>query len=132
MADAARRQETLRSALGRVRGLGSAHAGVAHWVAQRLTAVALLPLTLWFVVSIVGMLGASQAEVRAWIASPLASVLLLLLVAATFHHLSLGLQVVIEDYVHHEEAKLAAQIAQKFACVLLGVAGCLSILRIAL
>jgi succinate dehydrogenase / fumarate reductase membrane anchor subunit len=123
---------SLRSGLGRVRGLGSARDGVAHWWAQRVTAVALVPLTLWFVFSIATMAGASQAEVQAWIAAPLVTVLLLLLVVATFQHLSLGLQVVIEDYIRHEETKVAALLAQKFACIVLGLAACLAILRIAL
>jgi succinate dehydrogenase / fumarate reductase membrane anchor subunit len=122
----------LRSPLGRVRGLGAAHDGVGHWWAQRLSAVALVPLTLWFVFSIIGLAGASQAEVRAWIAAPWATVLLLLLVFTTFHHLTLGLQVVIEDYIHHEETKLAVQLLQKFACIGLGLAAAVAVLRVAL
>jgi succinate dehydrogenase / fumarate reductase membrane anchor subunit len=123
---------SMRTGLGRVRGLGSARDGVAHWWAQRATAVALVPLSLWFVLSVATMAGASQAEVQAWIASPLVSVLLLLLVVATFQHLSLGLQVVIEDYIRHEETRVAMLLAQRFACIVLGLASVLAILRVAL
>jgi succinate dehydrogenase / fumarate reductase membrane anchor subunit len=132
MADARGGRASLRTGLGRVRGLGSARDGVAHWWAQRVTAIALVPLTLWFVVSVIGLAGASQDAVRAWIAAPVSTVLLLLLVFATFQHLSLGLQTVIEDYVHAEGAKVAALLAQKFACIVLGLACVVAILRIAL
>jgi succinate dehydrogenase / fumarate reductase membrane anchor subunit len=122
----------MRTGLGRVRGLGSARDGVGHWWAQRVTAIALVPLTLWFVFSVIGLAGAGQDAVRAWIAAPVSTVLLLLLVFATFQHLSLGLQVVIEDYIRHEEARIALQLAQKFACVALGLACVVAVLRIAL
>jgi succinate dehydrogenase / fumarate reductase membrane anchor subunit len=127
-------RRSLRTGLGRVRGLGSARDGVAHWWAQRVTAVALVPLTLWFVFSVAQLAGAgaSQDAVRAWIAAPVPTVLLLLLIVATFQHLSLGLQTVIEDYIHHEETKLAVQLAQKFACVALALAAIVAVLRIAL
>jgi len=121
---------SLRSPLGRVRGLGAAKEGVAHWWAQRLTAIALVPLCLWFVVSVAAMTGADHATVRAWVASPLVASLLVLLIAATFHHAYLGLQVVIEDYVHHEGAKLASLLAIKAAAILLAVIGVLSVLRL--
>ena len=87
----------LRSSLGRARGLGSAKEGVQHWWVQRMTALALVPLCLWFVASIVGLAGAPREEVVAWIGRPVPATLLLLLVAAGFHHSQLGLQVVIED-----------------------------------
>src|SRR5271168_2302678 len=99
--------DMLRSPLGRARGLGSARAGSKHWWVQRLTAAALLPLTLWFIWSILHLTDASQADIAAWLASPLRLALLLALIAATFHHLQLGLQVVVEDYVTQEGVKLA-------------------------
>jgi succinate dehydrogenase / fumarate reductase membrane anchor subunit len=89
-----------RTPLGRVRGLGSAKEGVAHWWAQRLTALALIPLTLWFVISVVQMIGADPPQVVEWIGSPVTAILLIVLIGATFHHAQLGVQVVIEDYVH--------------------------------
>src|ERR1019366_3380257 len=113
--------DTLRSPLGRARGLGSARAGSRHWWAQRLTSVALVPLTLWFIWSIMHLTGASQADVADWLASPVRLALLLALIAATFHHLQLGMQVVIEDYVPQEGVKLAAVLAIKGLCILLAL-----------
>ncbi len=122
---------SLRTDLGKVRGLGSAKEGVAHWWAQRLTAIALVPLVLWFVSQVVGLAGADLAAVRAWIASPVVAVLLVLLLGTTFHHAQLGLQVVIEDYVHGEACKVASIIIVKFLSVALAAAGIFSVLKIA-
>jgi len=120
----------LRSDLARVRGLGSAKEGVAHWWAQRVTAVALIPLVVWFVAAIVSLVGQPHAAVVDWIASPLPSLLLVLLLVATFHHAQLGLQVVIEDYVHSEGTKLVLILLVKGAAVVLGLAGIFAVLRI--
>lgn len=121
----------MRTPLGRVRGLGSAKGGVEHWWMQRLTAVALVPLSLWFVYSMVALTGAEHASVVNWFARSRNAVLMILLVIATFHHGQLGVQVVIEDYVHSERTKLAAILIVKFAAVLLA-AGCIfGIVRIA-
>lgn len=122
---------SLETRLARVRGLGSAKDGTHHWWGQRLTAVALLPLTIWFAVSVAGMTGASYAVAVAWVGQPLNTVLLLLLIAATFQHLQLGLQVVLEDYVHAEGAKIAALMLLKFACAILAVASGYAVLRVA-
>ena len=119
-----------RSPLGRVRGLGSAKEGVAHWWAQRLTAVALVPLAVWFVASVAAHAGADHEAMRAWIGSPLVASLLVLLIVATFYHLYLGVQVVIEDYVHSEGVKIASLIAVKGASILLGVIALISVLSI--
>ena len=123
---------SMRSGLGRVRGLGSARDGVSHWWMQRLAAVALVPLSLWFVFSVAALRGASQADVQAWIAAPFVTVLLLLVVVATFLHLAMGLQTVIEDYIRDGVAKVAALLVVKWACVLFGLASVLAILRIAI
>jgi len=123
---------SLRSDLGRVRGLGSAKEGAAHWWAQRVTAVALVPLALWLVASLAALAGADVAAVRGWIAQPFTAVLLVLLIGVTFHHAQLGLQVVIEDYVHAECAKIAGIVLVKFAAVALAAAGVFSVLKIAL
>src|SRR6266516_5939430 len=96
----------MRSPLGRAIGLGSAKEGVEHWWAQRLTAIALVPLTLWFVIAIIGLVGADLETVQNWAGRPLPAILLVLLLIATFYHTSLGLQVVIEDYVHAALGKL--------------------------
>ena len=123
---------SLRSPLGRVRGLGTAKEGVSHWWAQRLTAIALVPLTVWFVVSLAALTGADYAAVRDWVGSPLIASLLILLIVATFYHAYLGLQVVIEDYVHSEAVKIGSLILIKGAAILLAVIGILSVLRLLL
>ena len=123
-------RSSLRSPLGRVRGLGSAKDGTGHWWAQRLTALALIPLILWFVVSVIVMTGADYPAVAAWIASPLVAGLLVLLIAATFYHASLGLQVVIEDYVHHEMTKMLSVLVVKALAILLALSGILSVLTL--
>ena len=118
---------SLRSPLARVRGLGTAKEGVGHWWAQRLTALALVPLSLWFVASMAWLAGADHAMVVDWVDSPLVASLLILLLVATLYHAYLGLQVVIEDYVHHEGAKLVWLLGVKGACLLLAAIGVLSV-----
>ena len=121
---------SMRSPLARVRGLGSAKDGTGHWWAQRLTALALIPLTVWFCVSVIALTGADYAAVAAWVASPVVAGLLILLVAAVFYHAVLGLQVVIEDYVHHEGSKLALLLAVKALAIVLALSGILSVLTL--
>ncbi len=121
---------SLRSPLGRVRGLGSAKSGTEHFWAQRVTAVALIPLTLWFVYSILALGDGEHAVASAWMQSPLNAVLLLLLVVATFHHMQLGLQVVIEDYIHVEYMKIVMLVIVKGASLLLGVAAAFAVLKV--
>jgi len=122
---------SLRSPLGRVRGLGSAKDGTHHWWMQRLTAVALVPLCLWFVASVAMMAGAGHAAFLAWVASPLVAILLVLLIVAVFHHAQLGLQVVIEDYVSGKGCRLACIVVVKLAAFALGVAAVFAVLKIA-
>lgn len=119
---------SLRSPLGRVRGLGSAKDGTGHWWAQRLTALALIPLGLWFCAAVIAMTGADYATVAAWAGSPLVAGLLILLLGATFYHAALGLQVVIEDYVHREMVKLLLILAVKAILSALALAAILSVL----
>ena len=121
---------SLRSPLGRVRGLGSAKSGTEHFWAQRVTAVALIPLTLWFVYSILSLGNGDHAVATAWMQSPLNAVLLLLLIFATFHHMQLGLQVVIEDYIHVEYMKIVTLVIVKGASLLLGVAAAFAVLKV--
>jgi succinate dehydrogenase / fumarate reductase, membrane anchor subunit len=121
----------LRSPLARARGLGSAQDGTAHWWAQRVTAVALVPLTIWFVASVVLLTNCTYERFTAWLGSLLPATLTILLIVATFHHAQLGLQVVIEDYVHHEGAKLAGIVLVKLAAFALGAAAVVSVLKIA-
>ena len=124
--------DMLRSPLGRARGLGSARAGSHHWWAQRLTAIALVPLTLWFIFSVIHLTGATHQVVTAWLSSPLTLGLMLALIIATFHHLQLGVQVVIEDYVHDERTKLSAVLVMKALCILLALVCIVSVLKIGL
>jgi succinate dehydrogenase / fumarate reductase, membrane anchor subunit len=125
-------QTALQSPLGRVRGLGSAKGGTHHWWMQRVTSIALLPLTIWFVFSAVGLAGLGYAETRAWIGAPVNAVLLLSLIGLTFHHMASGLQVVIEDYTRGEFARMAMVLAIKAASLLMALAAGLAVLRIAL
>ncbi len=120
---------SLRHPLATAKGLGSAKDGVAHWWHQRLSAIALALLTPWFVVFAVSLLGVGQAEVRATIAQPFTATLLLAFVLALFWHARLGLQVVVEDYVHGA-LELALQILIKFAYALAAIAAVLAIGRI--
>jgi len=121
----------MRTQLGEVRGLGSAKTGTSHFWMQRLTALALIPLTLWVVASLASMGSADYADAVAWVKSPLTSILLLALIAATFHHMQLGLQVIIEDYVHAEGLKIASLIVMKCGSVLLGLAAAFAVLKVA-
>ena len=119
-----------RTPLARARGLGSARDGVHHWWVQRLTAIALIPLVVWFAVSLVMLSGADYAVVRAWIGSPLVMVLLILTIGIGLHHGQLGMQVVIEDYVHNDGMKLALIVLMRFIAVFFGLAAIVAILRI--
>jgi succinate dehydrogenase membrane anchor subunit len=119
-----------RTPLARVRGLGSAKDGVGHWWAQRLTAIALIPLVVWFAISLVMLSGADYAAARAWIGSPLVMMLLILTIGVGLHHGQIGLQVVIEDYVGNDGWKLALIVIVKFIAVLFGLGAIVAILRI--
>ena len=122
--------DIMRSPLGRARGLGSARAGSAHWWAQRLTSIALVPLTLWFIVSAIGLEGANRADVGAWLRHPLPMAAAIALVIATFYHLQLGVQVIIEDYVHQDALRMASVLALKGVAFLVAVACIMSILHL--
>jgi succinate dehydrogenase / fumarate reductase membrane anchor subunit len=127
----AARSATLSSPLGRVRGLGSAKSGAHHWWMQRVTSLALLPLTIWLVFGLAGMAGASHAEALAWIGHPFNAVLLLAFLAAAFHHTAAGLQVVIEDYVNQSWLRTGSVLAVQAVAALLWLAASLAVLRIA-
>lgn len=120
---------SLRDPLAVARGLGSAKDGTQHWWTQRLTAVALLLLTPWFVLMALGLIGADQTAARLVLSHPLNATLLLAYVLSLFWHAQLGLQMVIEDYVHGW-AEVALQILVKFACVIGALASMLAIGRI--
>ncbi len=120
----------LRTPLAIVRGLGSAKDGTHHWWAQRLTALALVPLTLWFAARVVQHAGAAHADMVAWLSNPVDATLMLLTIVAVFHHAHLGVQVVIEDYVQHEGLRIAGILMVKAGCAVLGVACAVSVLKL--
>lgn len=125
-----RAANSIRTPLARVRGLGSAQHGVTDWWIQRVTAAALVPLTVWFVASVVSLAGASYRTVALWMGSPVNAVLLILLLAVTLRHAQLGLRVVIEDYVHNEGAKIASLLAVNAIMAILAVVSILSVLKL--
>ncbi len=122
---------TMRSTLGRVRGLGAARSGLLEWWGQRITAAALVPLAIWFVVSLLVHLNEGASSVAHWVARPWNGVLLLALLIALFRHLGLGLKVVIEDYIHAEATKLATLLVMKAVLTLFWIAATVSVLKLA-
>jgi succinate dehydrogenase / fumarate reductase membrane anchor subunit len=118
-----------RTPLSRARGLGSAKEGVHHWWMQRVTAIALIPLVVWFAISLVMLSGADFAVVRAWIGSPLVMVLLTLTIGVGLYHGQLGLQVVWEDYTEGA-LRVFLILFTKFIAVLFGLGAILAIMRI--
>ena len=121
----------LRSRLKRVKGLGTAHHGVHHWWMQRVTALAMVPLTLWFVASLVTvLLSPNVVRVAEWFASPVNTVLMAMLLVATFTHARLGVQVVIEDYVHKPFAKYVLLLGNTFVCYLFTALSLLAVLKL--
>jgi succinate dehydrogenase / fumarate reductase membrane anchor subunit len=122
---------SLRSPLGRVLGLGAAKEGVQHWWQQRLTSVALVPLSIWFVVSLLALPGLDYATVVAWMSQSTSALLLIVLVLVAAWHSQLGVRVVVEDYVHGG-AKTLLLVALSFAHTLLAAAGVFAVLKVAL
>jgi succinate dehydrogenase / fumarate reductase, membrane anchor subunit len=118
------------SPIGRVLGRGSAHEGAHHWWMQRVTAIALLPLTLWFLISLLLLPDWHYGTVATWIGTLSHGVLLALLLLCLCWHSQLGVQVVIEDYVHRPAIKVASLLVVSFAHVLLATAGVFSIIRL--
>lgn len=121
---------SLRTPLGRALGLGSAKAGFAHWWSQRMSAAALVPLGLWFVLSIAGLPSTDYWAVAAWVGEPLHAILLILLLVSLLYHSSLGVQVIIEDYVRGA-ARISALVLVQFAHVVMAVAGIYAIVMLA-
>ena len=121
---------TMKTHLARVRGLGSAKEGSHHWWMQRLTAIALIPLTVWFAISIIDIVGADHAAVVNWFSSPVISIFMILFVSTMVYHSTLGVQVVIEDYIHHEPTKLASVVSNNFFAMSVGLACVVAELRL--
>jgi succinate dehydrogenase / fumarate reductase, membrane anchor subunit len=134
MADSGKtlRVDVLRSELGRVRGLGAARAGSGHWWLERLTGLALVPLSLWFIASVIAREGATRADMIAWLHGPVPLTLMLCLIVAMFWHMELGLRVVVEDYVHHEVTRMASVLLIRAACFVAAILCIISALRLGL
>lgn len=125
-------QQDFQSPLAKARGLGSAHSGVHHWMHQRITALALIPLTVWLVWSMLALRGVPHGEFITWLQNPLNAIVLIFFVIAGFYHAALGCQVIVEDYIHCKCAKLASLIGLNLF-FLGGAIACLyAILKIAL
>tara|TARA_B100000029_G_scaffold363955_1_gene357099 strand:+ start:416 stop:784 length:369 start_codon:yes stop_codon:yes gene_type:complete len=122
----------MTSPLKSAKGLGSAKHGLSHWIAQRVTAIALVPLTIWFVSIIAFMKNASYDTAIETVSNPLNATLFLLLIIATFWHAQLGLQVIIEDYIANKMTRMTLIIITKFIFAIIGVLSALSVLRIVL
>lgn len=127
-----RSNNNLRNPLKTARGLGSAKDGTHHFIVQRITAVALVFLSLYVVWLVVSLIGGDYASVRAAVARPWNAVLLVAFLIAMFWHAQLGIQVIIEDYVHTPGLAIASQMAVRFFCVLAAIASVLAVIRIAL
>ena len=122
----------LRHPLARVKGLGASGEGSHHWWLQRASALALIPLTFWFVFSVLNHIGDDYAEVASWVSQPGVALLLILYLGFMFFHAQLGVQVVIEDYVRTEGVKLGLLLTVKAIALLAGLGSILAVLRLAL
>jgi len=122
----------MRSALGRARGLGSAKDGVHHWWIERLSAIALIPLTLWFVIAVISVAGADYDTFVAWMGKPWNAALMIMFISAAFLHGKMGMEVIIEDYVEPRCAQLTLRIFVNMMAFALGIFSIVSVLLIAL
>lgn len=121
----------LRSNIARAKGLGAAHHGVSHWWWQRMTALALVPLCLWFMAALVTqLLTPDVASIGEWLASPLDALVIVLLLVTLFVHAKLGMQMVIEDYVHAPAAKYTLLLLTAAICYSFAAAGIIAVLRL--
>lgn len=121
---------TIKTPIKHVRGLGAAKDGVSHFWHQRATAVALVPLVIWFLSSMVAIAGADYDRAKAYVAQPVTAILLILLLGTAFFHMRLGLQVIVEDYIHREGSKIALLLVITFGAVALALTAIYSVLRI--
>ena len=121
----------MRTPLGQVRGLGAGHSGTGHFIAQRLTSIAGIVLGIAFVVLVVALQGASYEEVRATLASPLVAIVLLATIFNSVVHMRIGMQVIVEDYVHHDLTKFALLAANWIVAWAIGLTAVFAILKLA-
>mgnify|MGYP000232592427 CR=1 FL=1 len=122
----------MRAPLKNVRGLGSAKEGTTHWWHQKVTAIALIPLFLIALGCVISLIGAEYTHVRYVLGQPFIAIVMLLLIVSLFYHLKLGMQVVIEDYIHTESTKVFLLLLNSFFCAIVGLASALAILKLAL
>ncbi len=123
---------SLRDPLARVRGLGSAREGVAHWWAQRLSAILLIPLSIWFLLCAAAYIGADYPDARVYLAQPLNAFLMMAFVLTLLYHGMLGIQVVIEDYVEHRALELGLHVVVKLSAFLCALGTVFALIRITL
>ena len=123
---------SLRSPLSKAVGLGSAKHGFSHWWWQRVSSVALIPLTLWFLYAVICAMSGGYEQAVAWLSSPINATIMLLFVLTSLFHAQTGLQVVIEDYVHTKWVHLTLLLSVKFAAVVMAVLAIISVLKIVL
>lgn len=123
---------SLNTPISKVRGYGSARSGTHHWWMQKIAAVALVPLTIWFVASVVQMTHADYFTVKAWLSSPIPATMLMVYIVIGIFHLRLGLTEIVEDYIHGGGMKVFFQFAILFGCTIITVASIFSVLKIAL
>ena len=122
---------SVRTPLGRVEGLGAAHRGTEHFISQRVTAVALVPLAIWFLFSALSLIGADRNDAVAFLSEPVNAVLMALFIVAAVMHMALGLQMVIEDYITGEGGKVVLLVLNKFFAWLVGAACVFALIKIA-
>lgn len=125
------KQDKYQAPLKTAKGLGSAHDGTDHWLKQKVTALANIPLIIWLIWSIVGLKGASYEVFTTWLAQPLNAILMILMIISVMVHAKLGAQVITEDYVHCESLKMVKLIGQKLFFFAIAVACIFSVLKIA-
>jgi len=123
---------TLRSVLSHAKGLSLAKEGLRHWLLQRLTALALIPLTFWFVISLIGLVGTGYNEFIYWLDKPANAAFMILFLAIAFHHAQLGMQVIFEDYISNQFWKTSCVVIVRLGCYLLMALSIFSILKIAI
>lgn len=121
-----------RTPLSRARGLGAAKHGASHWIAERVSSIALVPLTLWAAYAVIRLAAGDYAYAVRWIGEPLNATLMVLTLAVSFWHMQAGLRVVVEDYIHRALTKSALLILNLFVCGLAGALAIFSILKVAL
>ena len=122
----------MRTPLNKVRGLGSAKEGADHFWKQRITGLANIPLTLFLVVTIIALAGKDHGSVTDWLGSPLVAIAMMALILSGAIHMRLGMQVIIEDYVHGEGAKIVFLMANTFFSILVGLASMFAIIKLGL